>query len=77
MPIENSEKVSVSVNKVRYLLKSIGIVHHVTTYIPISNHSHMQGSVMNALTASHGPPESVAGSRNRPPDCSERTGTKF
>lgn len=25
MPIENSEKVSVSVNKVRYLLKSIGI----------------------------------------------------
>lgn len=54
MPIENSEKVSISVNKVRYFLKSIEISIMLQP-IPISNHSYMQGSVMNALMASRGP----------------------
>lgn len=76
MPIENSEKVSVSVNTVKYFLKSIKIFIMLPS-IPISNHSHMQGSVTNALMASHGPSVSIPGSRKRCLGCSERSGTKF
>lgn len=64
MPTENSEKIRVS--KVGSFFKST-----------VSNHSYLQGSVMNALTASHGPSESIAGSTNRPSDCIEGSGTKF
>lgn len=54
MPIENPEKVSVSVNKVRYFLKSTKIPI-VLQPIPISSQSYTQGSATNALMASQGP----------------------
>lgn len=62
--------------KMLLLLPSTGI-SIILQPIPSSNRSYIQGSVMNALTASHGPSESAAGPRNRSLDCGERSGIKF